>query len=33
VDGDPLADVRVLEDRARIRLVLQDGRVVRDAMQ
>jgi imidazolonepropionase-like amidohydrolase len=28
VDGDPLADVRVLVRRSRIRLVLRDGRVV-----
>ena len=27
VDGDPLADVRVLQDRARIRLVVKDGAV------
>lgn len=25
VDGDPLADVRILEDRARLRLILKDG--------
>jgi imidazolonepropionase-like amidohydrolase len=28
VDGDPLADVRVLTDRSKIRLVLKDGRAV-----
>ncbi|MBI4504825.1 MAG: amidohydrolase family protein [Chloroflexi bacterium] len=28
IDGDPLADIRVLQDQARIRLVLQGGRVV-----
>lgn len=28
VDGDPLADIRVLQDMARIRLVLQGGRAV-----
>jgi imidazolonepropionase-like amidohydrolase len=27
VDGDPLADVRVLQSPERIRLVLKDGRV------
>jgi imidazolonepropionase-like amidohydrolase len=32
VDGDPLQDVRVLEERARIRLVIKDGRVFRDAL-
>jgi len=25
VDGDPLADLKVLQDPARIRLVLKDG--------
>jgi imidazolonepropionase-like amidohydrolase len=28
LDGDPLADIRVLQDHARIRLVLQGGRAV-----
>jgi imidazolonepropionase-like amidohydrolase len=28
VDGDPLADIRVLNDPARIWLVLQGGRIV-----
>jgi imidazolonepropionase-like amidohydrolase len=28
VDGDPLADVRVLNDPARIWLVVKDGRIV-----
>jgi imidazolonepropionase-like amidohydrolase len=32
VDGDPLQNVRVLEERARIRLVIKDGRVCRDAL-
>jgi imidazolonepropionase-like amidohydrolase len=32
VDGDPLQDVRVLEERARIALVVKDGVVVRDAL-
>lgn len=32
VDGDPLADVRVLEDRARLRLILKDGTVVKDSL-
>ena len=31
VDGDPLADIRVLQDRARLRLVLQGGRAVAGA--
>ena len=25
VDGDPLTDVRILEDRARLRLIMKDG--------
>jgi imidazolonepropionase-like amidohydrolase len=28
LDGDPLADIRLLQDRARIRIVLQGGRLV-----
>jgi imidazolonepropionase-like amidohydrolase len=28
VDGDPLADIALLEDRARIKLVMIGGRVV-----
>jgi len=31
VDGDPLADIRVLQDRRRLRLVLQGGRAVAGA--
>jgi imidazolonepropionase-like amidohydrolase len=27
VDGDPLADVRILQDAARIRVVVKDGKV------
>jgi imidazolonepropionase-like amidohydrolase len=27
VDGDPLADIRILEDRARLRLIMKDGMV------
>jgi imidazolonepropionase-like amidohydrolase len=30
VDGDPFADVRVLQDQARIKLVMHDGIVARD---
>jgi imidazolonepropionase-like amidohydrolase len=29
VDGDPLSDIRILQDRARIRLVMKGGRVHR----
>jgi imidazolonepropionase-like amidohydrolase len=30
VDGDPLADIAVLRDPARIALVVKDGRIVAD---
>jgi imidazolonepropionase-like amidohydrolase len=33
VDGDPLADVRVLEDRARLRLILKDGAQIKNTLQ
>jgi imidazolonepropionase-like amidohydrolase len=32
VDGDPLADIRILEDRARIPLVMQDGKPFRNKL-
>jgi imidazolonepropionase-like amidohydrolase len=32
VDGDPLADIRILEDRARIPLVMQDGVAFRNQL-
>jgi imidazolonepropionase-like amidohydrolase len=32
VDGDPLADVRLLEDRARLRLILKDGAVIKSTL-
>ena len=32
VDGDPLADIRVLEQRDRIKLVIKDGVAARDAL-
>ena len=32
VDGDPLADIRVLEQRSRIKLLIKDGRVCRDLL-
>lgn len=32
VDGDPLADIRILEDRARLRLIMKDGVVYKDDM-
>jgi imidazolonepropionase-like amidohydrolase len=30
VDGDPLADVRVLEDRSRLRLIMKDGQMIKN---
>ena len=32
VDGDPLQNVRILEDRARLRLIIKDGVVVKDTL-
>jgi imidazolonepropionase-like amidohydrolase len=32
VDGDPLADIRILEDRAKIPLVMQDGKAFRNQL-
>ena len=32
VEGDPLADIRLLQERRRIRLVIKDGRVWRSAL-
>jgi len=32
VDGDPLADIRILEDRARIPMVMQDGKPFRNKL-
>jgi imidazolonepropionase-like amidohydrolase len=32
VDGDPLTDVRVLEDRARLRLIMKDGVIIKDGV-
>jgi imidazolonepropionase-like amidohydrolase len=32
VDGDPSADVSVLQDRSRIRAILKDGRFVKDTL-
>ena len=32
VDGDPLRDVTVLQDRERVRLVLKEGQVFRNLM-
>jgi imidazolonepropionase-like amidohydrolase len=33
VDGDPLSDIRVLEQRSRIKLVIKDGKPFRNAFQ
>jgi imidazolonepropionase-like amidohydrolase len=30
LEGDPIADIGLFSDRSRIRLVVKDGRVVRD---
>ncbi|MGH8446858.1 MAG: amidohydrolase family protein [Solimonas sp.] len=32
VDADPLADIRVLQDRERLTLIVQDGRIVADRL-
>jgi imidazolonepropionase-like amidohydrolase len=32
VDGDPLADVRVLEDRSKLRLILKDGAQIKNTL-
>ena len=32
VDGDPLEDVRVLEDRARLRLIMKDGEQIKNTL-
>jgi imidazolonepropionase-like amidohydrolase len=32
VDGDPLADIAVLQDRARLRLILKDGQVHKNVL-
>ena len=32
VDGDPARDVRLLRDKSRIVVMLQDGRIVTDRM-
>ncbi|MGA3146243.1 MAG: amidohydrolase family protein [Acidimicrobiales bacterium] len=32
VDGDPLADIRVLQDRSRLLAIVQDGRMVKDGL-
>ncbi|MGQ9598916.1 MAG: amidohydrolase family protein [Anaerolineae bacterium] len=32
VDGDPLQDVRILQDRSRLRLIMKDGVVIKNAL-
>ena len=32
VDGDPLQDVRVLQDKARLKLIMKDGASVKDLL-
>lgn len=33
VDGDPLADIKLLNERARIKMVMKDGRIWKSALQ
>ena len=33
VDGDPLDDVRVLEDRTRLRLIMKDGAQIKNTLE
>jgi imidazolonepropionase-like amidohydrolase len=33
VDGDPLQDVRILQDRSKLRLIMKDGAVIKNALQ
>ena len=33
VDGDPLADISILKDRERLRLIMQGGRVHKNALE
>ena len=32
VEGDPLTDVRILQDRERLRLIIQDGAIIKDTL-
>jgi imidazolonepropionase-like amidohydrolase len=32
VEGDPLTDVRILQDRERLRLIMQDGAIIKDTL-
>jgi imidazolonepropionase-like amidohydrolase len=32
VDGDPLQDVRILQDRSRLRLVMKDGEGIKNLL-
>ena len=33
IDGDPLADIKVLQDKARLALIMQGGAVHKDAIR
>jgi imidazolonepropionase-like amidohydrolase len=33
VEGNPLEDVRILENRDRLRLIVKDGQVVKDTLK
>jgi imidazolonepropionase-like amidohydrolase len=32
VDGNPLDDVRILQDRAKLRLIMKDGEIIKDTL-
>ncbi|MFM9888383.1 MAG: amidohydrolase family protein, partial [Burkholderiales bacterium] len=32
IDGDPLADIKLLNERARIKMVMKDGRIWKNAL-
>jgi len=32
VDGDPLADVHLLQDRSRLRLIMKDGSIIKNSL-
>ncbi len=32
VDGDPLEDVSILQDRARLRLIMKDGAMIKNTL-
>jgi imidazolonepropionase-like amidohydrolase len=32
VDGDPLADIRLLQDKARLKLIMKDGSIFKNTL-